>query len=80
MPLLSLLEISVSQSLAKLAGEDHKKSGMEGGENWSKLRCWGEWVSTLATILKVRCSLSPFGWSKFQPCALSLKRIFWDLN
>ena len=55
-------------------------SEMEGGENWSKLRSWEERVSTLAIILKVRCSLSPFGWSKFQPSALSLKRIFWDLN
>ena len=28
----------------------------------------------------MRCRLSPFGWSKFEPRALSLKRIFWDLN
>ena len=32
-----LLEIRVSQNLAKLGG--HKMSGMEGGENWSKCTC-----------------------------------------
>ena len=31
------LEIRVSQNLAKLGGETHKMSGMEGEENWSKL-------------------------------------------
>ena len=31
------LEICVSQNLAKLGGESHKMSGMEGEENWSKL-------------------------------------------
>ena len=80
MPLSSLLEIRVSQNLAKLEGEAHKKSGMEGGGNWSKLCSWGGRVTTLPIILKVRCNLSPFGWSKFQPSALPLKRIFCDLN
>ena len=27
----------VSRNLAKFGGEAHKMSGMEGGENWSKL-------------------------------------------
>ena len=27
-------------------GEAHKMSGMEGGENWSKLYSWGGRVST----------------------------------
>ena len=29
-------------------GGGHKMSGMEGGENWSKLCSLGGWVSTLA--------------------------------
>ena len=42
------LEIRVSQNLAKLWGEAHKISGMEGGENCSKLCTLGGRVSTLA--------------------------------
>lgn len=30
-----MVEIGVSQNLAKFAGEAHKISGMDGGENWS---------------------------------------------
>ena len=41
-------EIRVSQNPAKLGGEAHKMSGMEGGENWSKLCTLGRRVSTLA--------------------------------
>ena len=50
------LEIRVSQKLEKLAGggggrgEAHKMSGMEGGDNWSKLCSLGGRVSTLALI------------------------------
>ena len=33
-------------------GEAHKMSGMEGGENWSKLGSLGGRVSTLALILE----------------------------
>ena len=46
-----LLEIRVSQNLEKLGGggggEAHKMSGMEWGENWSKLCSLGGRVSTL---------------------------------
>ena len=44
-----LLEICVSQNLEKLGGggEAHKMSGMERGENWSKLCSLGGPVSTL---------------------------------
>ena len=46
-------EIRVSQNLAKLGGwGGHKMSGMEGGENWSKLGSLGGRVSTLALILE----------------------------
>ena len=49
-------EIRVSQNLAKLGGVGggggHKISGMEGGENWSKLGSLGGRVSTLALILE----------------------------
>ena len=47
-------EIRVSQNLAKLGGEGggHKMSGMEGGENWSKLGSLGGRVSTLDLILE----------------------------
>ena len=31
----------------------------------------------VAKQLEIR--VSPFGWSKFEPSALALKRIFWDL-
>ena len=30
----NILEMRVSQKLARLRGEAHKMSGMEGGENW----------------------------------------------
>ena len=30
----NILEMRVSQKLARLSGEVHKMSGMEGGENW----------------------------------------------
>ena len=76
---ISQLEKRVSQNLAKLVGgggEAYKMSGVEGGENWSKLCSLGGRVSTLALILEGE----PFRWSKFQPSALLLKRIFWDLN
>ena len=33
-------------------GEAHKMSGMEGGENWSKVGSLGGRVSTLALILE----------------------------
>ena len=47
-----LLETRVSQNLAKLGAVGHKMSGMEGGENWSKLGSLGGRVSTLALILE----------------------------
>ena len=52
--LTDLLEIRVSQNLAKLGGggEAHKMSGMEGGENWNKLGSLGGRVPTLALILE----------------------------
>ena len=46
------LEIHVSQNLAKLRGEAHKMSGMEGGENWSKLCSLGGQFSILVLILE----------------------------
>ena len=38
---MNILEIRVSQNLAKLGGEAHKMSGMEGEENWSTLGSLG---------------------------------------
>ena len=49
---MNILEIRVSQNLAKLGGEAHKMSGMEGEENWSTLGSLGGRVSTLALILE----------------------------
>ena len=52
-----------------------------GGENRSKLCSLEGRVSTLALILEGEMQLIAF-WlkSNFQPSALLLKRIFWDLN
>ena len=71
------LEIRVSQNLAKLGG-CHKMSGMEGGENWSKLYSLGGRVSILALILEGEMLIA--FWLEFQPRTLLLKKIFWDLN
>ena len=79
-----ILEIRVSQKLVKLggaAGERRRRErrrpikcqGWTGGENWSKLCSLGGRVSSFNTG-------SPFGWSKSEPSALSLKRIFWDFK
>ena len=38
--------------IAEARGGGHKMSGMEGGENWSKLGSLGGRVSTLALILE----------------------------
>ena len=57
-------------------------SGMEGGERIG-VSCvaWeGGFQHWLYKYWKVRFSKSSFGWSKFESSALSLKRIFWDLN
>ena len=37
-------------------------SGVEGGENWSKLCNWRGRVSTLALILEVEMQLVSFWW------------------
>ena len=42
-------------------------SGMEGGEDWSKLGSLGGRVSTLALIRRLDAVNRLFGWSKFQP-------------
>ena len=54
----------VSQNLTNLGGgwgggggDAHKKSGMEGGKNWSKLCSLGGRVSTLAFRAKRVCNL-----------------------
>ena len=49
---MNILEIRVSQNLAKLGGEAHKMSGMEREENWSPLGSFGGRVSTLALRLE----------------------------
>ena len=52
-------------------------SGMEGGENWSKVGSLGGRVSTLALILEGEiCSQSPFGWSKFKTQCSFIKKDF----
>ena len=50
----------VSQNHAKPGGEAHKMSGMEGGENWSKLCSLEGRVSTLALILEGEIRLIAF--------------------
>ena len=58
-------------------------SGMEGGENWSKLCSLGGWVSTLALTLECEMStmyLISFWCSKFEPSDQLLKMIFWDFK
>ena len=45
---------------ARGGGEAHKMSGMEGGENWSKLCSLGGRVSTLALILECEMYLISF--------------------
>ena len=51
-----MLEIRVSLNLGILGGgrggEAYKMSGMEGGENWSKLCGLGRRFSTMALILE----------------------------
>ena len=45
---------------ARGGGEVRKMSGMEGGENWSKLCSLGGRVSTLVLILECEMSLIAF--------------------
>ena len=44
--------ITRNMCIAEAQGGGHKMSGMEGGENWSKLGSLGGRVSTLALILE----------------------------
>ena len=66
------------------SGRPIKCQGWKEGEKWStcKLCYWEGWVSTLALILEGETYLfkSPFGWSKFEPSAVALKKMFWDLK
>ena len=69
------------------SGRPIKCQGWEGGGEMEykkscKLRYWEGWVSTLALILEGETYLfkSPFGWSKFEPSAVALKKMFWDLK
>ena len=59
-----MLEIRVSLNLGILGGgrdgEAYKMSGMEGGENWSKLLALGGQFSTLALILEGEMYLISF--------------------
>lgn len=61
--LILLLETRVTRNLVNLGGwgKAHKMSGMEEGENWSKLRSWpGELLLTLCLILEGEMQLNSF--------------------